>query len=56
MYSLYLYPIIDKWNNTAGMFAQKEKYKWEAWNSNKGRTKEECAQDYISGVNAHLAK
>lgn len=39
-------------NNTGkpGMLDMKGKYKWEAWNKNKGMTQEDAEQQYISFV------
>jgi acyl-CoA-binding protein len=36
-------------NNTSkpGMFDMKGKYKWEAWEANKGKSKEAAQQEYI---------
>lgn len=37
-------------NNTdkPGMFDLKGKYKWEAWNENKGKSKEAAQQEYVA--------
>ncbi len=39
-------------NNTAkpGMFDLKGKYKWEAWDGNKGKSKQAAQQEYIALV------
>ncbi len=39
-------------NNTdkPGMFDLKGKYKWEAWNGNKGKSKQAAEQEYVALV------
>lgn len=45
-------------NETAkpGMFDLKGKYKWEAWNNNKGKGKEAAQQEYVALVEQLKAK
>ena len=38
------------------MFDLKGKYKWEAWNGNKGKSKEAAQQEYVSLVQQLKAK
>ncbi|CAF2988760.1 unnamed protein product [Rotaria sp. Silwood2] len=44
--------------NTAkpGMFDLKGKYKWEAWDANKGKSKETAQNEYVAFVEALKAK
>lgn len=40
----------DNTTDKPGMFDLKGKYKWEAWNDNKGKSKEAAQQEYVALV------
>jgi diazepam-binding inhibitor (GABA receptor modulating acyl-CoA-binding protein) len=52
MFIYYLLEATVGDNNTdkPGMFDLKGKYKWEAWNGNKGKAKETAQQEYVAFV------
>ncbi len=52
IYFLFLIEATVGDNNTAkpGMFDLKGKYKWEAWDGNKGKSKQAAQQEYIALV------
>ncbi len=39
-----------------GLFDLKGKYKWEAWNGNKGKSKQAAQQEYVDFVRQLQAK
>ncbi|CAF1159084.1 unnamed protein product [Rotaria magnacalcarata] len=46
----------DNTTDKPGMFDLKGKYKWEAWESNKGKAKEAAQSEYVAFVEELKAK
>lgn len=51
LYGLFKQVMVgDNGTSKPGMFDLKGKYKWDAWEANKGKTKEAARQEYIDLV------
>ncbi|PWN52336.1 acyl-CoA-binding protein [Violaceomyces palustris] len=56
-YGLYKQATVGDVNTSRpGLFDLAGKYKWDAWNSNKGLSKEEAEQKYVEALIAILEK
>ncbi|CAF3219680.1 unnamed protein product [Rotaria socialis] len=53
---LYEATVGDNTTAKPGMFDLKGKYKWEAWESNKGKAKEAAQSEYVAFVEELKAK
>jgi diazepam-binding inhibitor (GABA receptor modulating acyl-CoA-binding protein) len=56
LYSLFKQGTVGDVNvDRPGMFDQKGRYKWDAWNARKGTSQEEAQQQYIELAEALLS-
>lgn len=57
LYGLYKQATVGDVNtDRPGIFALKDRYKWDAWKANEGLSKEEAEQKYIELVDELIAK
>ncbi|KAH3688966.1 hypothetical protein WICPIJ_000025 [Wickerhamomyces pijperi] len=57
LYGLYKQATVGDVNtDRPGIFALKDRYKWDAWNENKGLSKEDAEAKYIAFVDELIAK
>lgn len=57
LYGLYKQATVGDVNtDRPGIFALRDRYKWDAWNANKGMTQEEAEKAYIALVDELIAK
>lgn len=51
LYGLFKQATVGDCNTSKpGIFDQKGRYKWDAWDKQKGKTKEQAMEDYITKV------